>query len=190
MPVYFSSLEISHCLGEHCEVCQRSKRKFDKPAPSLHPIPVSDTWNKVGIDLIELPVSSRGNCYCITLTDYFSKWAEAMPVPTKEASHVADFLYKMIFRHGCPEEIISDQGRERLPIDITQPKPEGDTAQELTLDEKVQKMIAFQKEIHDKARDNVVKAQEKQKQQYDAKHNGRTELKVRSIQNIIISCYV
>ena len=78
----------------------------------------------------------------------------------------------------------------RLPIDITQPKPEGDTTQELTLDEKVQKMIAFQKEIHDKARDNVVKAQEKQKQQYDAKHNGRTELKVRSIQNIIISCYV
>ena len=51
-------------------------------------------------------------------------------------------------------------------------------------------MIAFQKEIHDKARDNVVKAQEKQKQQYDAKHNGRTELKVRSIQNSIISCYL
>ena len=62
--------------------------------------------------MIELPVSSRGNHYCITLTDYFSKWAEAMPVPTKEASHVADFLYKMIFHHGCPEEIISDQGRE------------------------------------------------------------------------------
>ena len=97
---------------KHCEVCQRSKRKFDKPAPSLHPIPVSDTWNKVGIDLIELPVSSNGNRYCITLTDYFSKWAEAMPIPTKEARHVADFQYQMIFRHGCPEEIISDQGRE------------------------------------------------------------------------------
>ena len=76
---------------KHREVCQMSKRMFDKPAPSLHPISVSDTWNKLGIDLIELPVSSRGNCYCITLTDYFSKWAEAMPVPTKEAIH-ADFL--------------------------------------------------------------------------------------------------
>jgi len=65
----------------------------------------------VGIDLIQLPVSSSGNRYCITLTDYFSKWAEAMPIPTKEATHVADFLCK-IFRHGCPEEIISDQGRE------------------------------------------------------------------------------
>ena len=76
-------------------------------------------------------------------------------------------------------------GREaRLLIDITQPKPEeDDITQELTLDKRVKKMIPFQEEIHDKARDNVVKAQEKQKQQYDAKHNGRTELKFGSIQN-------
>ena len=79
----------------------------------------------------------------------------------------------------------------RLPIDITQPKPEeDDIPQELTLDERVKKMIAFQKEMHDKACDNVVKAQEKQNQHYDAKHNGRTELKVRSIQNSIILCYI
>ena len=78
----------------------------------LHPIPVSDTWEKVGIDLIELPKSRSGNQYCITLTDYFTKWLEAEAVPTKEARHVAAFLYKMILRHGCPEEIVSDQGRE------------------------------------------------------------------------------
>ena len=74
-------------------------------------------------------------------------------------------------------------GREaRLPIDITLSKPgeEEDTTQELTLDEKLEKMIELQKQIHDQARDNVLKAQEKQKQQYDAKHNGRTELKVRA----------
>ena len=92
---------------KRCEVCQRTKRKFDKPAPSLHPIPVSDTWNKVGIDLIELPVSKNGNRYCITLTDYFSKWAEACPIPTKEARHVAAFLHRMFLRHGCPQEIVS-----------------------------------------------------------------------------------
>ena len=78
----------------------------------LHPIPVSDTWKKVGIDLIELPQSRNGNRYCITLTDYFSKWPEAEAIPTKEAKHVAAFLYKMILRHGYPEEIVSDQGRE------------------------------------------------------------------------------
>ena len=67
---------------------------------------------EVGIDLIELPQSHNGNQYCITLTDYFSKWPEAEAIPTKEAKHVAGFLYKMILRHGCPEEIVSDQGRE------------------------------------------------------------------------------
>ena len=93
----------------HCEICQRSKRKFDKPAAMLHPIPVSDVWNKIGIDLIKLPETPRGNNYLITIIDYFSKWAEAEPIPTKEAIHVANFLKKMIMRHGCPQEIISDQ---------------------------------------------------------------------------------
>ena len=94
---------------KHCEVCQRSKRKFDRPAAALHPISVSDTWKKLGIDLIELPLTLRGNRYCITLTDYFSKRAEAQAIPTKEASNVATFLHKMFLRHGCPQEIISDQ---------------------------------------------------------------------------------
>lgn len=78
----------------------------------LHPIPVSDAWKKIGIDLIKLPKSRHDNEYCITLTDYFSKWPEAKAVPTKEASHVATFLLEMIYRHGCPEEIVTDQGRE------------------------------------------------------------------------------
>ena len=63
----------------------------------------------MGIDLIELPITPTGYRYVITLTDYFSKWAEAAPIPTKEAKHVADFLHKMMLRHGCLEEIISDQ---------------------------------------------------------------------------------
>ena len=33
-------------------------------------------------------------------------------MPTKETRHVADFLYKTILHHGCPLEIVSDQGRE------------------------------------------------------------------------------
>lgn len=97
---------------KRCEACQRSNRKFDKPSPMLHPIPVSDTWKKIGIDLIKLPKSRNNNEYCVTLIDYFSKWPEAKAVPTKEAYHVAEFLLKMICRHGCPEEIITDQGRE------------------------------------------------------------------------------
>ncbi|KAL5517002.1 hypothetical protein EMCRGX_G002466, partial [Ephydatia muelleri] len=59
-----------------------------------------------------LPKTERGNCYIITLIDYFSKWPEAEPIADKTARTVAGFLYKIICRHGCTRVTISDQGRE------------------------------------------------------------------------------
>ena len=35
-----------------------------------------------------------------------------MPIPTKEAKGVANFLYSLFCRHGVPKRIQSDQGRE------------------------------------------------------------------------------
>ena len=46
------------------------------------------------MDLIgPLPKTPRGNQYIITLTDYFTKWAEAAPLPDKTAHGVARFIY-------------------------------------------------------------------------------------------------
>ena len=39
-------------------------------------------------------------------------------------------------------------------------------------------MLEQQKELHDKAKSNIEKAQTHQKQQYDAKHNTNTKIKV------------
>lgn len=50
--------------------------------------------------------------YIITCTDYYSKWVEAGPLPTKESKGVANFLYSLFCRHGVPKKIQSDQGRE------------------------------------------------------------------------------
>ena len=41
--------------------------------------------------------SPRGNCYIITLVDYFSKWPEAESIADKTARTVAEFLYKIIY---------------------------------------------------------------------------------------------
>ena len=35
--------------------------------------------------------------YILTLSDYFSKWVEAVPTPSKEAHQVANALYKVIY---------------------------------------------------------------------------------------------
>ena len=45
-----------------------------------------------------LPKTERGNCYIITLVDYFSKWPEAELIADKTARTVAEFLYKIICR--------------------------------------------------------------------------------------------
>lgn len=48
------------------------------------------------MDLIgPLPETSRGNKYIVTLTDYFSKWAEAAPLPNKSADGIAVFMYSV-----------------------------------------------------------------------------------------------
>lgn len=103
-----------HPQIQSCDVCQRVKRKFDKPALSLHPVPVKlGVWQQIGIDLVgPLPETPSGNKYIMTVTDYFSKWPEAKAIPTKEARNVAEFLYALFMRHGFCPYVISDQGRE------------------------------------------------------------------------------
>ena len=80
----------------------------------LHPIPVSpEVWSLVGVDLIgPFQVTSRGNQFVMTMTCYFSKWVEAFPLPDKSASSVAQAIYAAYCRHGAPNNIITDQGRE------------------------------------------------------------------------------
>ncbi len=69
-------------LGENTYQCQCKLTNL-KPASTLHPMPVKPkVWHTVGMDLIGLLTETpRGNKYVITLTDYFSKWAEAVPLP-------------------------------------------------------------------------------------------------------------
>ncbi|KAL5471569.1 hypothetical protein EMCRGX_G029696 [Ephydatia muelleri] len=54
------------------------------------------TWYHVAIDFIGpiSPMSLSGNRYILTLSDYFSKWVEAVATPSKEAHQVASTLYK------------------------------------------------------------------------------------------------
>ena len=82
---------------ETCEKCQKNNKKLQKSAGGLHPILIqSKIWCQVGMDLIgPMPETPRGNKYIVTLTDYFSKWAEAAPLKDKGAVGVAKFIYSV-----------------------------------------------------------------------------------------------
>ena len=97
-------------VKEFCKCCEVSTYKLTSTKASCWTS--FHTSQKCGIEwrLISLALS-LGNKYIITLCDYFSKWPEAAPLPSKEATGVANFLLDTC-RHGWPKIILSDQGRE------------------------------------------------------------------------------
>jgi hypothetical protein len=48
------------------------------------------------MDLVgPLPTTPKGHKYIMTVTDYYTKWAEAHPIADKTAASVASVLYSV-----------------------------------------------------------------------------------------------
>lgn len=100
-----------------CPVCQLYQPV--RRAEPLHPIPVHHPFHRIGIDLVSgLPSVTLRKSSTVVHTiavavDYLTKWAIAAPLASHKASDVADFIYhSVILQHGCPIEILSDNGPE------------------------------------------------------------------------------
>jgi len=98
---------------KNCKHCKLLRHTFNEPA-IMTPIPVHSAFHKVGLDLVgPLQRTAAGNRYIITCVDYMTKWVEAMVLPVKTSKRTAEFLYnEVICRHGCPAEVVTDQGGE------------------------------------------------------------------------------
>lgn len=96
-----------------CLQCQM-QNKIKKVSSVLHPIPVADkAWSMIGIDLVgPLVETERGNKYIAVATDYLTKYPEVMPLKSKSAEDVSEFIVDIICRHGAPDTILTDRGRE------------------------------------------------------------------------------
>ena len=79
-----------------CDACQKGNRKISIITPELHPVPVKSPWYHIGIDFIGPVIkSTNDNQLILTLSDYCTKWVEAVAMPTKCASATADALFKV-----------------------------------------------------------------------------------------------
>ena len=96
-----------HC--QQCITCQQSKL----PAPTRAPLislPVGKPWEMIAVDVLEVPISFNGNRYLL-VEDYFTKWADAFPIPDQTAKRITKELIGLCSRMGLPIVLHSDQGR-------------------------------------------------------------------------------
>ena len=97
-----------------CLVCASYSTGQAVHAP-LTPIPVSGPFDRVGVDVIQFPLSHDGNRYAVVFMDYLTKWPEVFATSDQSAATIAKLLIEQIVsRHGVPSEILSDRGRAFL----------------------------------------------------------------------------
>ena len=65
----------------------------------------------VAVDILTVPVSTQGNRYLLVVQDYFTKWADTIPLPNQKASTITSALIKLFSTMGMPEIVHSDQGQ-------------------------------------------------------------------------------
>eukprot|EP00731_Ephydatia_muelleri_P015573 Em0008g1293a len=66
---------------------------------------------QVAMDIVgPLPRTKSGNRYILVMSDYATRYPEAVPVKAIDAEHIAEELVKIFARVGIPEEILTDQG--------------------------------------------------------------------------------
>ena len=76
-----------HCRS--CLTCVSRKGPGRAPRPKLQPIPVGGPFHRVGVDVLQLPLSHEGKQYAMVFMDYLTKWPEVFAVPNQKAETIA-----------------------------------------------------------------------------------------------------
>ena len=101
-------------LCQACPECQKRKSPNKKPRHPMKKYAVGLPMERVGLDILgPLPETSSGNKYILVVSDYFTKWVEAYPMPNQETVTIANVLVnEFISRFGVPLLLHSDQGSQ------------------------------------------------------------------------------
>ena len=81
----------------------------------LQSIPVSHPFQIVGVDIMELPLTTNGNKYAIVFQDLFTKWPMVYATPDQKAERIVKLLAQEIVpMFGVPEVLLSVRGTNLL----------------------------------------------------------------------------
>ena len=106
--VHMVSDTESYC--RQCLRCQQSKLPLPKRAP-LKSTPIGKPWQMIGVDILSVPMSFSGNKCLLVIQDYFTKWANAIPLPNQKAVTITNALINLFAIMNLPDIVHSDQGQ-------------------------------------------------------------------------------
>ena len=93
-----------------CPTCQQAKLTMPQRGP-LQNIPVGQPWQMIAVDILQVPLSTSNNRYLLVIQDYFTEWADAIPLTDQTASRITAELIKFFCMYGPLQILHSDQGR-------------------------------------------------------------------------------
>ena len=96
-----------------CQACQRFGKIQMVPASVMNPIIKPWPFRGWAMDMIGQinPPSSKGHQWVLAVTDYFTKWVEAVPMRSVASKDVISFVKEhIIHRFEIPQTITTDGG--------------------------------------------------------------------------------
>ncbi|KAL0360937.1 UNVERIFIED_CONTAM: hypothetical protein Sradi_3778200 [Sesamum radiatum] len=103
---------VKDCMdyARRSQACQFHANLIHQPPEPLHPTVASWPFDDWGLDVVgPMTKSFRCHLYSLAAIDYFSKWAEVVPLKEVKKENVADFIgTNIIYCYGVPKFIITD----------------------------------------------------------------------------------
>ncbi|BHF79421.1 hypothetical protein SprV_0702254100 [Sparganum proliferum] len=95
-----------------CTTCSKFMAPRQLPRAPLQPMHTSFPFQRLGLDIIgPLPFTTTGHRFILVMVDYFTKWAEAVPLLRQDAVSLTNAIFNnWICRFGVPLSIHSDCG--------------------------------------------------------------------------------
>lgn len=99
---------------KQCDSCQRYKHQKHIKEPMVITTTATSAFQKIYLDTVgPIEKDDSDNCYILTLQCELTKFVEAYPIKSKDATTIArTFVDNFILRYGIPLEIATDRGTE------------------------------------------------------------------------------